>query len=221
MGQNQEMTADQLSKVERLIAMRQRQAAEAAAKAARPREREVAVQRERRTGIETAIYGDDGPTPERRQHGSIEVGEFLIGKERIVAARETGQAATPLPKYHREKLIDDHQFKGGLLLHAAFVRSGMSRRVTGRYDEKLDAGAGWDDISAGQQAARAEYVSAMNFVHPRFRPVLIHVCCLGFTAQDWAIGEGRAAKAAKAVGLLVLRYGLDDLVDHYGLKKQA
>jgi hypothetical protein len=216
MGQNQEMTADQLARLERMIARRQ---AEAAARAALPKDREVLLVRERRTGIETSMFGEDGPTVWRQQHGRIAFGEFLVGNERVVAARDVDGNATPLPKYHREKLIDDLQFKGGLLVHAAFRRSAMLTRTTGRYQERTDAPGGWDDVTPNQQDARVEYAAAMNFVHYRFRPVLIHVCCLGFTAQDWALGEGKSPTSAKSIGMQVLKYGLDDLVDFYGLKK--
>jgi len=210
MSKNAEMTAEQLTLLEKMLAER----LEAAAA-----KRDPMLIRERRTGIMISPAGEDGPTPERMKHGMFTGQPLKVGREVVTALRDEDSTATPLPKYHRENQIDDWQLKAGLKLHGDFARAALMSRVTGSYAERSDAKAGWDDIGPAQQDARRSYVAAMDFVYPRFRPVLIHVCCLGFSAADWAISVGMTVRGGKSQGLLTLRYGLDDLVDHYGLKK--
>lgn len=206
-----EMTAEQLVRLEKMLADR----------LAAP-DREVMLIRERRTGVMVSMFGEDRPTKERLQHGRITAQPMKVGREMVTALRETETAATPLPKYRRENQIDDWQLKAGLVLHSAFIRAGLTTRVVSRYAERGNGGGnGWEDVSAQQVFARREYAAALNAVHYRFRPVLIHVCCLGFPASDWAAGNGVPGRSSGAVGVLTLRYGLDDLVDHYGLKKSG
>lgn len=211
-----EVTADVLAKLDRLAKTEER---EAAAKA-----RELAlvgpdigpriIERDR-NGVQVATFGDDGPTPERTaKSGGMQYG-VLIGNEEVPAARV--EDSTVLRKYLRDRAIIDEQFKAGLLLHADFITSGIEPRVISSYREPVGAKGSWDELSASQSDARRRYVQAMTFVHHRFRPVLVHVVCLGFTAGDWAMSIGRRGTTAQTVGMETLRYGLDDLIAWYDL----
>lgn len=211
-----EVTADVLAKLDRLAKTEEREAAEQARGIALvgPDYAPRVIERDR-NGVQVATFGDDGPTPERAaKSGGLRYG-VLIGKEEVPAARV--EDSTMLRKYLRDKAIDGEQFKAGLLLHADFVTSGIEPRVISAYREPVGAKGSWDILSASQADARRRYVQAMTFVHHRFRPVLVHVVCLGFTAVDWALSTGRRGTTAQTVGMENLRYGLDDLTAWYDL----
>ena len=213
-----EVTADVLAKLDRLAKSEERAAAEEARGIALvgPDYAPRVIERDH-NGVAVATFGDDGPTPERAAKAAgIQYG-VLIGKEEVPAARV--EDSTMLRKYLRDKAIDGNQFKAGLLLHADFVTSGIEPRVISAYREPVGAKGSWDILSASQCDARRRYVQAMTFVHHRFRPVLVHVVCLGFTAVDWALSTGRRGVKAQAVGIETLRYGLDDLIAWYELTR--
>lgn len=214
------VTADVLAAVQKLIDGEEREAAMEARRLALvgPAPGPRVIVRDR-NGVQVALLGDDGPTPERLRHaGGVQHG-VLIGKEKVPAARV--EDSTPLRKYLRDKAITADQFRAGLFLHSDFMTAGIKPRVIGAYQERVSGSGGWDNLSAAQSAARRRYVEAMAFVHYRFRPVLVHVACLGFTASDWAATTGRRGTTAQAVGMETLRYGLDDLAAWYRLIKRS
>lgn len=211
-----EVTADVLAKLDRLAQSEEREAADQARRIALigPDPQPRIIERDR-NGVQVATFGDDGPTPERvAKSGGMQYG-VLIGKEEVPAARV--EDSTMLRKYLRDKAIGNEQFKAGLLLHADFITAGIEPRVISSYREAVGGKGSWDMLSASQSDARRRYVQAMTFVHHRFRPVLVHVVCLGFTAADWALSTGRRGTTAQTVGMENLRYGLDDLMAWYDL----
>lgn len=214
------VTADVLAKLDRLAKVEERAAAEDARRLALiGPDLEPRILERDSNGVMVATFGDDGPTPERvAKAGSIQYG-VLIGKEEVPAARV--EDSSQLRKYLRDKAIDDTQFKAGLKLHADFFMAGIEPRVISAYREPVGAKGSWDELSANQADARRRYVQAMTFVHHRFRPVLVHVACLGYGATDWALSTGRRGRAAIMYGTETLRYGLDDLHAWYELAKRG
>ncbi|MFC3674674.1 DUF6456 domain-containing protein [Ferrovibrio xuzhouensis] len=212
------LTSEVLERIERLMQVEEAKVAEQARRLALVGPEPAILMRDR-NGVQVAMFGDDRPTPERVRHaGGVQYGT-LVGKERVPAARVND--STPLRKYLRDKAITETQFGAGLRLHGDFHRSGIEPRVTASYCEKVGGrGQGWDDLGAGQSDARRCYVAAMAFVHYRFRPVLVHVVCIGGTASGWAASTGKRGTTAQSVGMETLRYGLDDLAAWYELSKR-
>ena len=158
----------------------------------------------------------------RRQHQHV-VTRRLVDPLGGTARVAVDAAESPLAWLHTRKdrqgrsLITDVQYRAGLKLHADFVRSNLSPRLTTNWDVSLAEApaAGGSPLTPSEQAlaARQRYRRALAGVGPELSRILIEVCCLGtgIEAAERVLGLPRRS------GKVVLQLALSSLARCYGL----
>ena len=158
----------------------------------------------------------------RRQHQHV-VTRRLVDPLGGSSSVTVDAAESPLAWLHTRKdrqgrsLISDAQYRAGLKLHADFVRSNLSPRLTTNWDVSLAEaqGAGGAQLTPSEQAfaARQRYRRALAGVGPELSRILVEVCCLGtgIEAAERVLGLPRRS------GKVVLQLALSSLARCYGL----
>ena len=161
----------------------------------------------------------------------------FIARHRILARRtirmdgksvevEVNEAETPLGWLRRRKGLDgkpfltDTQYEAGERLRRDFTFGMMTPRVTAdlmsavrrRRITPRDSG----DLTVEALAARERVAHALKAVGPGLSDILIGVCChlQGLEEAEQGLGWPRRA------GKLVLQIALDQLADHYGMRRK-
>lgn len=125
----------------------------------------------------------------------------------------TNLSESPLYWLARRGMLDARQVAAGERLRADHHRSGLSARVTMRWDPVSSGrgAAGAGDRSLGAIDAKRRFDAAMDAVGKGLSNILWRVVCEGEGISDAEKGLGWPARAAK----LVLGMALDRLADHY------
>lgn len=195
---NEPLTDDAMERIEKAVA------GNAAFK-----EASTARVRELLSGEKQRAKGEpDIGTQERAQHD-----EVVIEGTGTRHARVTTQHV--LDRYLRRKEIDNRQHLAGLRALTLFQQTGLTPQVTARLDAVPGGAAPWDDrVTERAALARIEWGEVMRALGARLSPVIVHVCCLGEPAGEWARARGYAKPED---GLIVLRIALDTLGDYWRL----
>jgi uncharacterized protein DUF6456 len=114
-----------------------------------------------------------------------------------------------------EPLISDEQYCAGLRLHADFIASQLSPRITTNW-ESLVAGAPHRDLMHQSEkilAAKKRYYAALDAVGPELSRILVEVCCFatGIESAERILGWPRRS------GKVVLQLALTSLARAYGI----
>ena len=120
----------------------------------------------------------------------------------------------PLDRYAKREQIDPDQYDAGERLRKDWHRSGMMPRMTADLARETGLG-GRSEMTDEQVAAWQRYKRAIQTVGLILSPILVHVCCMGWPADDWAKSRGRP----QGDGIAALRLALDALCVHYGSKR--
>jgi hypothetical protein len=146
---------------------------------------------------------------ELRQHAEIVIERGATAKH--ARARVRGQ--TMLDRYLKRKLITHRQFMAGRKVYADWFAAGLPKRITSSYEPRV---AGNDGESQKQIDAYKAYRAAMKRLTDRLSGVIVHVCLLDHSSEEWARQVGRRV----IDGPTILRLALDMLGDHYGYERE-
>lgn len=139
------------------------------------------------------------------------------GHPTVIGARVMDQ--TPLDRYHlrkqlaTDKLRNTILFTAGEKLRSDFYYSGLQLHTCSRFEPATSRST--EPLANVKVAALQRYKSAMKHISETLKPILVHVCCLEGTAQDWAVKNGQH----KDAGITVLRFALEELASYYGMIK--
>ncbi len=122
---------------------------------------------------------------------------------------------TVLDRYKARKQLGDEKqterrYHAGTRLYADWYRGARQPSVVAQMGDRIIGGESSTEVGA---RARERYVQAVRATGQGLSHVLIHVCCLDHSAEDWAKSTHRHPKS----GMEILRIALDALADHYGL----
>lgn len=182
----------------------------------------VIVRKTRRKPVEAAPVRFEGDTgnPALRSHHLVSIearARSSTGHATIMGARVKDQ--TPMDRYYlRQQLgADPHKnyvyYQAGQRLRSDFYYSGLQLHTLSTFEPRVSSGK---DHSANIKAdAVKRYKNAMKEIPQGLKAILVHVCCLEGTAQDWAMRNGQS----KDAGITVLRLALEELAGYYGLIK--
>jgi uncharacterized protein DUF6456 len=114
-----------------------------------------------------------------------------------------------------EPLISDEQYCAGLRLHADFIASQLSPRITTNWESPV-AGAPHRDLMHQSEkilAAKKRYYAALDAVGPELSRILVEVCCFatGIESAERILGWPRRS------GKVVLQLALTSLARAYGI----
>lgn len=114
-----------------------------------------------------------------------------------------------------EPLISDEQYCAGLRLHADFIASQLSPRITTNWESPV-VGAphrGLMHQSEKILAAKKRYYAALDAVGPELSRILVEVCCFatGIESAERILGWPRRS------GKVVLQLALTSLARAYGI----
>ena len=114
-----------------------------------------------------------------------------------------------------EPLISDEQYCAGLRLHADFIASQLSPRITTNWVSPV-AGAPHRDLMHQSEkilAAKTRYYAALDAVGPELSRILVEVCCFatGIESAERILGWPRRS------GKVVLQLALTSLARAYGI----
>jgi hypothetical protein len=160
--------------------------------------------------------------PFRRQHQHV-VARRLADPAGAPVRVAADAAESPLAWLYTRKdrdgrsLITEAQYRAGLRLHADFIRSGLSPRLTTNWDASLAEapGVAGGQLTPGEQAlaARQRYRRALAGVGPELSRILVEVCCLGTGIET----AERVLGLPRRSGKVVLQLALSSLARCYGL----
>jgi len=154
------------------------------------------------------IISDVG-TAERMQHGDDWQDEPLTTRPGGPKRRRI-LTAIPLDRFFHKKLLTRRQFEAGERLRLLHQRGAGSGRVTADLQPRTSAGR--REMSDGQAEAWADYVRACRSMG-RLAPAVIAVVVHDEAPNDWA----RRTMDAGRAGMTLLRLGLDQLADFWGI----
>lgn len=182
-------------------------------------ERRKLLSRKRPTAKPIRADGDTGSLELRNHHTVILEARkrTSTGHVASVGARVIDQI--PLDRYYLRKQLspdktrNDILFTAGTKLRNDFYYSGLQLHTMSRFEPATSRST--EPLANIKISALQAYKSAMNHVSQTLRPILVHVCCLQDTAQDWASRNGQQ----KDAGITVLRLALEELAIHYGMLK--
>jgi len=124
---------------------------------------------------------------------------------------------TVLDRYKARKQLGDEKqeerrYNAGTRLYADWFRGARQPSVVAQMGDRIIGAESTTEVGA---RARERYIQAVRALGPKdgLSHVLIHVCCLDHSAEDWARTTNRHPKS----GMEILRIALDALADHYGL----
>jgi hypothetical protein len=111
------------------------------------------------------------------------------------------------------------EFDAGERLRADFTLARMSPRMTVDWDRPFGSGGGngAEDMATAALAARERVARALKAAGPGLSDVLVAVCCF---LQGLEISE-RKLQWPRRSAKLVLKFALQRLADHYGLRSGA
>jgi hypothetical protein len=160
--------------------------------------------------------------PFRRQHQHV-VARRLTDPAGASVRVAADAAESPLAWLYTRKdrdgrsHITEMQYRAGLRLHADFIRSSLSPRLTTNWDASLAEAPsiGGCSLTPSEQAlaARQRYRRALADVGPELSRILVEVCCLG-TGIEMA---ERVLGLPRRSGKVVLQLALSSLARCYGL----
>jgi hypothetical protein len=118
-----------------------------------------------------------------------------------------------------EPLISDEQYCAGLRLHADFIASQLSPRITTDWESPVSGGpltAPRRDLMHQSEkilAAKKRYYAALDAVGPELSRILVEVCCFatGIESAERILGWPRRS------GKVVLQLALTSLARAYGI----
>jgi hypothetical protein len=159
-----------------------------------------------------------GTTPARRPTKSLMV-ELEPGRRTLV---EFDCAESPLAWLRTrrdstgEPLISDEQYCAGLRLHADFIASQLSPRITTNWASPIAVAAPHRDLMHQSEkilAAKKRYYAALDAVGPELSRILVEVCCFatGIESAERILGWPRRS------GKVVLQLALTSLARAYGI----
>ncbi len=154
------------------------------------------------------VLTDLGPA-ERMQHGDDWRDEPLDTRPGGPKRRRI-LTAIPLDRFFHKKLLTRRQFEAGERLRLLHQRGAGSGRVTADLQPRTSAGR--REMSDGQAAAWADYVRACKALG-RLSPAVVAVVIHDEAPNDWA----RRTMDAGRAGMTLLRLGLDQLADFWGI----
>ncbi len=161
-------------------------------------------------------------TPPARRAIKSRIVELEPGKRTLV---EFDCAESPLTWLRTrrdstgEPLISDEQYCAGLRLHADFIASQLSPRITTDWESPVSGGpltAPRRDLMHQSEkilAAKKRYYAALDAVGPELSRILVEVCCLatGIESAERILGWPRRS------GKVVLQLALTSLARAYGI----
>ncbi len=162
--------------------------------------------------------------PFRARH--LDLAQRRGGEAPGTATVTVDEAESPLAWLARRKgrdgraLIEPLQLMAGERLRADFTRAQLMPRVTANWNAAVadgPRGAGASTFSEAVIAARQRVHRALDATGPEFAGLLIDVCC--FLKPLPAVERERGWPTRS--GKLVLQFGLDRLIRHYGLVAAA
>lgn len=144
------------------------------------------------------------------------------------AAVPVNDAESPLAWLARRKgkdgraMIEPAQFQAGERLRADFTFAQLMPRMTVDWASPIAAGGGAGGggpaaMADAAVAARQRLHRALEAAGPEFAGLLVDVCCFLKGLEDAERERGWPPRSAK----VVLQLGLDRLVRHYGLAREA
>jgi len=118
-----------------------------------------------------------------------------------------------------ERLISDEQYYAGLRLHADFIASQLSPRITTNWESPVSGApvsAPHRDLMHQSEkilAAKKRYYAALDAVGPELSRILVEVCCFatGIESAERLLGWPRRS------GKVVLQLALTSLARAYGI----
>jgi hypothetical protein len=162
--------------------------------------------------------------PFRARH--LDLAQHRDAAEPGRAAFIVDEAESPLAWLARRKgrdgraLIKPLQLMAGERLRADFTMAQMMPRVTANWSATVadgPRGAGATTFSDAAIAARQRVHRALDAAGPEFAGLLLDVCCFLKPLPEVERERGWPARSGK----LVLQFGLDRLIRHYGLAAAA
>jgi hypothetical protein len=122
-------------------------------------------------------------------------------------------AESPLSWLHARGGVNARQFAAGALLHADYIRAGLSPRVTMQWDDlpRGRHGGSSDTHQTGRIDAHSRFHAAMAEAGPGLRDVLWRVVC----AEERLPHVEAALRWPRRAGKLVLTLALDRIADYY------
>jgi hypothetical protein len=147
-----------------------------------------------------------GTAPDEEHHGRARARQAHARRVRL--RRKTG-----------EPLISDEQYCAGLRLHADFMASQLSARITTNWESPVAGGpvsAPRGDLMHQSEkilAAKTRYYAALDAVGPELSRILVEVCCFatGIESAERILGWPRRS------GKVVLQLALTSLARAYGI----
>ena len=95
-------------------------------------------------------------------------------------------------------------------LYRMWYGAGRAPVLCSDYNQRVARGTG--NGSEAREVARQGYLDALRGLPKGFYGVVVAVCLIGESAQEWAEKSGRRGD----VGIEYLRDGLDVLIEHFG-----
>ncbi len=160
------------------------------------------LMRDPRSGVEVAVLGDDGPTPQRAQHDKIDTGWR--------AGIETGRSrrvVDSLTLMHRAGTISDDMLVAGLRFRADFDRAHLEGHRTSNL-VRTSGSAPKQDLPISVIEARDRVAAAIDRLGGHGSP-LAEVCWwvvgAGVSIREFSVRQrwsGRALHVQQAAGLI-------------------
>lgn len=128
---------------------------------------------------------------------------------------------TPLDRYFQRGQLDGIVETNAILYDAGsrisrdWYESGLQQHTSSNFEPRI-AGTAGDRVDDIRIDALKRYKNAMDALPSSMRSVIRDVCCMGETAQMWALSNGQS----KDAGITVLRLALYELAVYYGLIKK-
>lgn len=164
----------------------------------------------------------DGPTLERVMKGDVVYREAheVTHRERVKGSRSV--LRSPFAWYCNRGLLSESQKFAGAKAIRLFIECGQPSRIIARYGERQSTESldRVDRLTDDEAEARTLLTAALAAVGPTLAPVLVHVLLLSESAKSWAEQRGQRGASASLFGMRRLRWALDKLAKHFGVRSE-